>query len=80
MKTDIDYIIHLMKKFTPKGDKGEMGEQDDIGAAASSGGGSKPVYPTVTKWSSGRKFGPTHNPEQKVWSTGLTRGKSNTLL
>lgn len=80
MKADVNYIIYLMKKFTPKGNKGEMGEQDDIGAAPSSGGGSKPVYPTVTKWSSGRKFGPTHNPEQKVWSSGLTRGKANTLL
>lgn len=74
MRTDVDYIISLMKRFTPKND-GEIGEQD---AEAAAGGGS--TYPTVTKWTSGRKFGPTHNPEQKVWTTGLTRGKANTLL
>jgi hypothetical protein len=77
MKTDVDYIISLMKKFTPKND-GEIDEQDD--GTASTGGGAKPTYPAVTKWASGRKFGPTHNPEQKVWTTGLTRGKANTLL
>ena len=67
-----------MKRFTPKND-GEIGEQDaEAAAGASTGGGS--TYPTVTKWTSGRKFGPTHNPEQKVWTTGLTRGKANTLL
>jgi hypothetical protein len=80
MKTDIDHIIYLMKRFTTGGKNGEIGEQDAATGSASSGGGTKPTYPTVTKWSSGRKFGPTHNPEQKVWTTGLTRGKANTLL
>lgn len=82
-ENNIDYIIHLMKKFTtsdkPKKGKSdvEMKEQD----AAAAGGGSKPApYPTVTKWASGRKFGPTYNPEKKTWETGLTRGKANTLL
>lgn len=79
MKSDVDQIIYLMKKFTTKENNGEIDEQD-AAAAPSSGGGSKPSYPTVTKWSSGRKFGPTHNPEQKVWTSGLTRGKANTLL
>jgi len=77
MITDVDYIISLFNKFSIT-DK-EIGEQEgDV--AATGGGGGKPLYPTVTKWSSGRKFGPTHNPEQKVWTTGLTRGKANTLL
>lgn len=80
MRTDVDYIISLMKRFTPKND-GEIGEQDaEAAAGASTGGGGGSTYPTVTKWTSGRKFGPTHNPEQKVWTTGLTRGKANTLL
>lgn len=80
MRTDVDYIISLMKRFTPKND-GEIGEQDaEAAAGTSTGGGGGSTYPTVTKWTSGRKFGPTHNPEQKVWTTGLTRGKANTLL
>lgn len=57
---------------------GEMEEQD--AGSGSSSGGKPPPYPNVTKWTSGRKFGPTYNPDQKVWTTGLTRGKANTLL
>jgi hypothetical protein len=82
MKKDIDYIISLMKEYTISENKDEIGEQGGAeGGGASSGGGSdKPEYPTVTKWSSGRKFGPTYNPDSKTWTTGLTRGKANTLL
>jgi hypothetical protein len=76
MKTDVDYIISLMKRFTPKND-GEIDEQEGSDSASSGGGAG---YPAVTKWSSGRQFGPTYNPEQKVWTTGLNRGKANTLL
>lgn len=81
MKKDIDYIISLMKKYTTSNDKNEIDEQG--GAESGGGGGSgdkKPDYPNVTKWTSGRKFGPTYNPEVKTWTTGLTRGKANTLL
>lgn len=80
MKNNIDYIIFLLNSYTKQEDnvfKKEMGEQE---AAAASGGGKKPPYPTVTKWASGRKFGPTYNPEQKIWSSGVVRGKANTLL
>ena len=81
MKQDIDYIIDLMKRYTTSKPKDELGEQGNAGGAASSGGGGeKPEYPNVTKYASGRKFGPTHNPDQKTWSTNLTRGKANTLL
>jgi len=83
MRTDVDYIISLMKEFTTPKNQDELGEQEDAAAAApaaSTGGGGGAGYPTVTKWSSGRKFGPTYNPDQKVWSSGLTRGKANTLL
>jgi len=72
MITDVDYIMSLLDKFTTV-NSGEVGEQEGEST------GSAP-YPTVTKWSSGRNFGPTYNPEQKVWTTGLTRGKANTLL
>lgn len=83
MKTDVDYIIKLMKKFTTTNNDGEIGEQEAASAAGGSTGdsGQKPEYPTVTKWSSGRKFGPTYNPDQKVWNgNGIVRGKANTLL
>lgn len=85
---NIDYIIYLMDKFTFSDDTkknksdGEIEEQGAGGAggASSGGGGSKAPYPTVTKWASGRKFGPTYNPEQKVWTSNVNRGKANTLL
>jgi hypothetical protein len=83
MRTDVDYIISLMKEFTPNSSKDEIGEDAAPAAAPSTGGASSGGgggYPSVTKWTSGRKFGPTYNPDQKVWSTGLTRGKANTLL
>lgn len=83
MRVDVDYIISLMKEFTINEKDGELGEQEDAGGgggAASSGGGGG-TYPTVTKWSSGRKFGPTYNPEQPKWNgNGIARGKANTLL
>lgn len=82
MRVDVDYIISLMKEFTINEKDGELGEQEDAGGgggAASGGGGG--TYPTVTKWSSGRKFGPTYNPEQPKWNgNGIARGKANTLL
>lgn len=84
-ENNIDYIIYLMDKFSTsdnfdkKNSDGEIGEQDAAGGGG--GGSSKPApYPTVTKWSSGRKFGPTYNPEKKKWESGITRGKANTLL
>ena len=82
MRVDVDYIISLMKEFTINEKDGEIGEQEDAGGGggASSGGGGG-TYPTVTKWSSGRKFGPTYNPEQPKWNgNGIARGKANTLL
>lgn len=79
MRVDVDYIISLMKEFTFNKNESELGEQDDAGAATGGGGGT--AYPTVTKWSSGRKFGPTYNPEQKKWNNnGIVRSKANTLL
>lgn len=80
MRVDVDYIISLMKEFTFNEKDGELGEQEDAGGGAASGGGGG-TYPTVTKWSSGRKFGPTYNPEQPKWNgNGIARGKANTLL
>lgn len=83
MKNDIEEIMYILKMFTknePNYKKSEFGEQEASSGGGGGGGGSKSPYPTVTKWASGRKFGPTYNPEQKVWASGVTRGKSNTLL
>jgi hypothetical protein len=45
MKSDIDYLISLMERYTIKEPKKELGEQD----AASTGGGGKKN--DVTTWS-----------------------------
>ena len=77
----IDEIINLMKRYTPKKDiDGELDEQD--AAAATSGGGSKPAYPTVTKWESGATRGPANQIGNTKWKdiVKVTRGKANTLL
>lgn len=68
MRTDTDYIISLMKEYTPKSD-GELDEQDE--APADSGGASAP--------SSGGGGGGNTNARGRKWETGLTRGPANML-
>jgi hypothetical protein len=78
---EIDEIINLMKRYTPKKDfDGELGEQEGAPAAASGGGGTK--YPTVTKWESGVTRGPANQIGLTKWRdiVKVTRGKANTLL
>lgn len=81
MRTDIDYLIKLMKDYTfedRKPVKDEMGEQEEGGGA--SGGG--PGYPAVTKWNSGVTRGPANQIGNTKWkdSVSTARGKANTLL
>lgn len=47
MKSDIDYLISLMEKYTIKTPKKEIGEQD----AAAAGGGGGGTKNDVTTWS-----------------------------
>jgi len=78
---EIDEIINLMKRYTPKKDvDGELDEQD--AAPAAGGGGEAPEYPTVTKWESGVTRGPANQIGNTKWrdTVKLTRGKGNTLL
>ena len=81
---DIDELISLLKHYTIKGDKLEMGEQDAAAAAATStptGGGGG--YPTVTKWETGLTRSVANQIDYKVtWKSlnKLARGKANTLL
>lgn len=83
MKLDIDYIMDLMREYTPKKDAdGELDEQDAAGGGAAAGGGDKPPYPTVTKWESGATRGPANQIGLTKWRdiVKVTRGKANTLL
>jgi hypothetical protein len=82
MINDVDYIISLMKEYTPKENEGELGEQD-AAAAPSGGGGGGAKYPTVTKWESGvTRTGPANQVTLTKWSdiVKVNRGKANTLL
>jgi hypothetical protein len=78
MRTDVDYIISLMKEYTTK-QNGELGEQDE---ASSSGGGEG--YPTVSKWSE-VIGGPSRGKANMLgkagekWVTGIKRGVSNQI-
>ena len=81
MINDVDYIISLMKEYTPKENEEELGEQD--AAAAPSGGGGAAKYPTVTKWETGvRRTGPANQVTLTKWAdiVKVNRGKANTLL
>ena len=81
MINDIDYIISLMKEYTPKENESELGEQDAAAAPSSGGGGTK--YPTVTKWETGlARTGPANQVSKTKWSeiVKVNRGKANTLL
>ena len=74
MRTDVDYIISLMKEYTPKTD-GELGEQD----AASSSGGDTGGKGAGRKWETGLTRGKANKLGLKgeKWETGLTRGHAN---
>jgi hypothetical protein len=68
-----------MKHYTNTNTDGELDEQD---AAAGGGGGTKPKYPTVTKWESGVTRGPANQIGLTKWRdiVKINRGKANTLL
>lgn len=80
MRTDVDFLIKLMKDYTYSDNiefDGEMDEQEEGGT---SGGG--PGYPPVTKWESGVQRGPANQIGNTKWRDGVSpvRGKGNTLL
>jgi len=83
MRVDVDYIISLLKEYTPKKNSKEIDEQDAAaGGAASTGGGGGGAYPTVTKWETGLTRGPANQIGVTKWNeiVKLNRGKANTLL
>lgn len=81
MNFDIDNLIDLMRGSG--GIDSELDEQDAApSGGASSGGGAKPAYPTVTKWETGLTRGPANQIALSKWSdvVKLNRGKANTLI
>jgi hypothetical protein len=81
MRTDIDYIISLMKEYTPKTDTIELEEDDAAATSSGSGGGSN----SPSTWSdivgskvSRGKANPLMKSGQK-WESGLSRGPANQL-
>jgi hypothetical protein len=85
MRANIDDIISVMNRIIGDSTGGELGEQDAAAGAASGGAdasGTKPDYPTVTKWESGVTRGPANQIALVKWAdiVKVTRGKANTLL
>lgn len=58
----------------------EMTEEGEETSTASADAGPSQGYPTVTKWESGRTFGPTYKFPYAKWDNGLVRGKANRLI
>jgi hypothetical protein len=83
MRTDIDYIISLMKEYTPK-TIGELDEEEGASPAASStasssGGGGGNTNARGRKWETGLNRGPANmlGLSGEKWGGKLTRGHAN---
>lgn len=82
MILDVDFLINFFDKYSGKGSKEEMGEQDAAASAPSSapssGGGGN-----IPKWADSYPLKRGHaNPLTKSgekWTTGLTRGAANQI-
>ena len=76
MRTDIDYIISLMKEYTPKL-SGDLSEEDAAPAAASSDSGD--TNARGRKWETGIPRGPGNmlGLKGEKWGTGLARSHAN---
>jgi len=81
MRTDIDYIISLMKEYTPKTDNIELGEQD----TTSDSGGGTGAGNTPSTWGDivgskvSRGKANMLGKAGEKWESGLTRGPANQL-
>lgn len=78
MKTNIEYLISLMKEYTPKSEGSldmELDEQES--APAESGGGN--TNSAGRKWETGLTRGKANKLGLKgeKWETGLSRGHAN---
>lgn len=81
MRSNIDDIILVMRKVIEISHETELDEQSST-ADTTADTGTKPEYPTVTKWESGVTRGPANQIAVVKWSdiVKVTRGKANTLI
>jgi hypothetical protein len=80
MRTDIDYIISLMKEYTPKSDNVELGEQDAPSDGGGSGGGNQPsTWSDIVGSKVSRGKANMLGKAGEKWESGLTRGPANQL-
>ena len=80
MILDIDFLIDFFSKYSQMGNKYEMGEQDDAGAApASSGGGGGKVPKWSDTYTITRGKANMLGLAGEKHSTGLTRGAANQI-
>jgi hypothetical protein len=82
MRTDIDQIISLMKRYTTSTSDKELDEQDEAPAVetpAAGGGGGGTTTNTGRKWETGLTRGKANKLglAGEKWETGLTRGHAN---
>lgn len=81
MRTDVDYIISLMKEYTPKSEGTldvELDEQEETPAAGGSTGGGG-TNSAGRKWETGLTRGPANmlGLKGEKWSSGVARGHAN---
>ena len=80
MILDVDFLIDFFAKYSQMGNKNEMGEQDDAGAApASSGGGGGKVPKWSDTYTITRGKANMLGLAGEKHSTGLTRGAANQI-
>jgi len=83
MRTDIDHIISLMKRYTTSNSNEELDEQDEAPAssAPAAGGGGGSTTNTGRKWETGLTRGKANKLglAGEKWETGLTRSVANQI-
>ena len=80
MILDVDFLIDFFSKYSQMGNKNEMGEQDDAGAApASSGGGGGKIPKWSDTYTITRGKANMLGLAGEKHSTGLTRGAANQI-
>ena len=80
MRTDVDYIISLMKEYTPKSEgvlDVELDEQEESPSGGGSSGGK--INARGRKWETGLTRGPANmlGLKGEKWSSGVARGHAN---
>jgi hypothetical protein len=77
MILDVDFLIDFFNKYSGKGFKKEMGEQETTAPSSGGGGGSIPKWADSYQTKRG-KSNPLMKSGEK-WNTGLARGSANQI-